>query len=155
MVLIKLRLEEQIEVIRKVPFCSLTHTELPLCLQVEQFTKSCLLSFHSNILFLWSVQQVHKRMVFSECHNMGEICGSSSLSVKQETRRLLPVPIIMCHLEEKTTPVTKFCNSRKLVSHLYFKTIWLEIHLKRENKKGEEGRKLSTHILKSGYKEGN
>lgn len=62
----------------------------------------------------------------------------------------------MRHLEEKTTPVTKFCNSRKLVSHLYFKTIWLEIHCKRENKKeGEEGRKLSTHILKSGYEEGN
>lgn len=132
MVLIKLRLQEQREFIREVPFCSLIHSLNSLfASKLSNSQENCLLFHHSDIPFLWSVWQVLKVTVFAECHNMREIRGSSSSSVKQETQWLLPTPLTMCHLEEKIALVTQFC-----------KVTFLE-----EKKKSLTGNSLSVYIL--------
>lgn len=135
MVLIKVRLQEQIEVIRKVPFCSLMHTELPLCLQVKQFTKQ-LFAFFAIATF-FSCDQCN-RSSNGQCLpsvTTWHTHGTSFLSVKQETQWLWPMPLKMCHSEGKTTPGTKFCSSRKLVFHLCFKYVWLKIGFKGKKKR--------------------
>lgn len=135
MVLIKLKLQEQVEFIRKVPFCSHMHAEFPVCLWIKQFTRQ-LFAFFAIATF-FSCDQCN-RPSNRQCLpsvTTRETCGTFFLSVKQETQWLWPMPLMICHSEEETTPGSKFCNSRKLVFHLYFKPVWLKIDFKRKKNK--------------------
>lgn len=136
MVLIKLKLQEQIDVIRKVPFCSHMNTEFPLCLWAKQFTTQLFAFF--AIATLFSCDQCNRPSKCLPSVTTQETRGTFFLSMKQETQWLWPMSLMICHSEEETTPRSKFCNSRKLLFHLYLKPVWLQLDVKRKKKTSEE-----------------